>query len=195
VIAHIQGKMISKTPAQVIIDCGGVGYALQISLHTYGMIKDSEQLKLHTHLSIKEDAHVLYGFAQEEERDLFLLLLTVNGVGTNTARMMLSSLNPADIRLAISSGNWALLKTIKGIGPKTAQRIVIDLQDKINKAGGTESITSMAFSQSKNVEEAISALVMLGFSRQEAEKGIQKIKQQNNDYSVEELVKNTLKIL
>ena len=192
-IAHIEGKLVVKTPAYLVVDCAGVGYGINISLHTFEKIKDEEHIRILTHLSVKEDSQTLYGFADEEERQLFLQLISVSGVGTNTARMILSALKTFDIKSAITSGNWSLLKTIKGIGPKTAQRIVIDLQDKINKTEGETS--SILFAGNKANDEALSALVMLGFSRAEAEKGLMKIKQQNPNYTVEELVKNTLKIL
>ena len=193
-IAHIEGKLITKTPTYLVIDCSGVGYGIHISLNTFEKIKDVEHLRILTHLAVKEDSHTLYGFAEEEERQLFLQLISVSGVGTNTARMILSSLKTNDIKSAITNANWALLKTIKGIGPKTAQRIVIDLQDKISK---TENTDTMAVSYTGNTitNEALAALVMLGFSKSEAEKGLIKIKQQNPNYTVEELVKNTLKIL
>jgi len=194
VIAHIQGKVTQRTPTYLIIDCGGIGYSIQISLNTYGKIGDAESLKLLTHLSIKEDSHTLYGFADEEERLLFQQLIMVSGIGTNTARMILSSLKPAEIKLAIINGNWNLLKTIKGIGPKTAQRMVIDLQDKLKKVESPDQVYSAQFS-SPAYDEALSALVMLGFNKVEAEKGLNKIKQQNPDSSVEQLVKLTLKTL
>ena len=194
VIAHIQGKVTHRSPTYVVIDCGGVGYCLQISLNTYGQIGDSEALKLLTYLSVKEDSHTLYGFAEEEERQLFMQLISVSGVGTNTARMILSSLKPAEIKLAIVNGNWNLLKTIKGIGPKTAQRLVIDLQDKLKKVESPDMLQAAQFS-SPAYEEALSALVMLGFGKVEAEKALNKIKQQNPESSVEQLVKLTLKSL
>lgn len=193
-IAHIEGKLVQKTPTYVVIDCGGIGYAIHISLFTYEQIPNSETLKLFTHLVIKEDSHTLYGFMDEEERTLFVQLISVSGVGTNTARLMLSSLKPNDIKVAITTGNWALIKTVKGIGEKTAQKVVIDLKNKIK---GDELIGGLSLGGSHNVqmEEALAALVMLGFSKNEAEKGLQKVRQQNPLYSVEELVKNTLKIL
>jgi Holliday junction DNA helicase RuvA len=194
VIAHIQGKVTHRSPTYLVIDCGGVGYGIQISLNTYEKIGESENLRLLTILSIKEDSHTLYGFADEEERQLFSQLISVSGVGTNTARMILSSLRPAEIKLAILNGNWNLLKTIKGIGPKTAQRLVIDLQDKLKKAESPDLLQSAQFS-SPAYEEALSALVMLGFNKAEAEKGLNKIRQQNPESSVEQLVKLTLKIL
>jgi holliday junction DNA helicase RuvA len=194
VIAHIDGKLVHKTPTYVVIDCGGVGYSINISLHTYEKITGEERLKLHTHLVIKEDSHTLYGFYEDDERQLFIQLISVSGVGPNTARLMLSSLKPFDIKQAITTGNWALIKTVKGIGEKTAQKVVIDLKNKVK---GDESSEGLSLVSTKNVsmEEALAALVMLGFSKNEAEKGLQKVRQQNPQYTVEELVKNTLKIL
>jgi Holliday junction DNA helicase RuvA len=194
VIAFIDGKLVQKTPTYVVIDCGGVGYSINISLHTYEKIGNDERLRLFTQLIVKEDSHTLYGFADEEERILFNQLISVSGVGTNTARLMLSSLKPLDIRQAITTDNWALIKTVKGIGEKTAQKVVIDLKNKIkgdDLAGGI----SLLGNRNVLVEEALAALVMLGFSKNEAEKGLQKVRQQNPQYTVEELVKNTLKIL
>lgn len=185
---------MQKTPTYVVIDCGGVGYSINISLFTYENLPDSERIKLFTHLVIKEDSHTLFGFTDEEERTLFVQLISVSGVGPNTARLMLSSLKPNDIKQAITTGNWALIKTVKGIGEKTAQKVVIDLKNKV-KADGTSEGVLLAGSRNVLVEEALAALVMLGFSKNEAEKGLQKIRQQNPQYTVEELVKNTLKIL
>jgi Holliday junction DNA helicase RuvA len=186
--------LVQKTPTYVVIDCGGVGYAINISLHTYDKLSDNERLKLFTHQVIKEDSHTLYGFFDDEERQLFVQLISVSGVGPNTARLMLSSLKPSDIKQAITTANWALIKTVKGIGEKTAQKVVIDLKNKVK---GDDIAEGLSFAGSKNVsmEEALAALVMLGFSKAEAEKGLQKIRQQNPLYTVEELVKNTLKIL
>ncbi len=193
-IAHIEGKLTYKSPAYVVIDCSGVGYALQISLNTYDKIGSGEKCKLLTHLAIKEDSHTLYGFADEDERQLFLHLISVSGVGTNTARVILSSMKPNDVINAISAGNWSLLKSVKGIGPKTAQRLVIDLQDKL-KNFATDA-TGLGFvTLSAAVEEALSAMLALGFGKNDAEKAILKLKQQNPDYTVEQLVKNALKIL
>jgi Holliday junction DNA helicase RuvA len=194
VIDHIDGKLVQKTPTYVVIDCGGVGYSINISLHTYEKIGNTERLKLLTQLIVKEDSHTLYGFADEEERILFNQLISVSGVGTNTARLMLSSLKPLDIKQAITTGNWALIKTVKGIGEKTAQKVVIDLKNKIKGDDLADGISLMG-TKNVSVEEALAALVMLGFSKNEAEKGLQKIRQQNPQYTVEELVKNTLKIL
>ncbi len=193
-ITHIDGKLVQKTPTYVVIDCGGVGYSINISLFTYDKLPNSEHLKLHTHQVIKEDSHTLYGFMDEEERTLFVQLISVSGVGPNTARLMLSSLKPNEIKQAISTDNWALIKTVKGIGEKTAQKVVIDLKNKVKSDDLAEGIL-LTGTRNVLVEEALAALVMLGFSKNEAEKGLQKIRQQNPQYTVEELVKNTLKIL
>jgi Holliday junction DNA helicase RuvA len=192
VIAHIQGKVTHRSPTYLVTDCGGIGYSIQISLNTYEHIGISENLRVLTYLSIKEDSHTLFGFADEEERQLFMHLISVSGVGTNTARMILSSLKPTEIKLAILDGNWNLLKTIKGIGPKTAQRLVIDLQDKLKKVASPDTLQHASF-RSPAYDEALSALIMLGFNKVEAEKGLLKVKQQNPDSSVEQLVKLTLK--
>lgn len=193
-IAFVEGKLVEKSPAHVVVDCGGIGYAINISLNTYEQLNQLERARVHTHLVVKEDSHTLYGFAEESERELFLQLISVNGVGPNTARMILSYLKPLEIKQAITGGNWSLLKSVKGIGPKTAQRIVIDLQDKMQKLGGVsgEQLTVLSTSN-KATEEALAALVMLGFARAEAEKGLQRVRQQNPNYTVEELVKHTLK--
>jgi Holliday junction DNA helicase RuvA len=193
-IVHLNGKVALRSPAFIVIDCGGIGYGVQISLNTYEKIGEVKDLKLLTFLSIKEDSHTLYGFFDEEERQLFINLIAVNGVGSNTARMILSSLKPSEIKSAILDGNWTLLKTIKGIGPKTAQRLVIDLQDKLKKSESNDGLQSNTYA-SPAFEEALSALITLGFSKIEAEKGLLKVKQQNPDSSVEQLVKLTLKNL
>jgi holliday junction DNA helicase RuvA len=193
-IVHLNGKLSLKSPAFVVIECGGVGYGIQISLNTYEKIGEVKELKLLTYLSIKEDSHTLYGFADEEERQLFIHLIGVNGVGTNTARMILSSLKPAEIKSAILGGNWTILKTIKGIGPKTAQRLVIELQDKLKKSESADGLQANTY-VSPAFEEALAALITLGFNKAEAEKSLLKVKQQNPDSSVEQLVKLTLKNL
>ncbi|MES2728021.1 MAG: Holliday junction branch migration protein RuvA [Bacteroidota bacterium] len=194
-ISHIKGKISEKTPAFVVIDCNGVGYGVQISLHTYEQISALTEVKLLTHLSIKEDAHTLYGFADDEEKQLFLQLISVNGVGTNTARMILSSLKPAEIRHAIGTGNWTLLKSIKGIGPKTAQRLVVDLQDKVKMINLNQPQNTAQGVTNSIVVEALGALVSLGFTKADAEKVLVKVRQTNPDFSVEQLIKQALKQL
>lgn len=193
-IAHIEGKLTVKTPTYVVVDCGGVGYSIQVSLHTYEQLGNSENVRLLTHLVIKEDSHTLYGFMHDDERQLFTQLISVSGVGPNTARLMLSSLKPADIRQAISEGNWALIKTVKGIGEKTAQKVVIDLKNKVQKSDVAGEL-SLVSNRNNKIDEALAALTMLGFSKNEAEKALLKTRQQNPEYTVEELVKHTLKIL
>ena len=192
---HFEGKISVKTPTYAVIDCAGVGYLLNISLHTFGKIPDSGTCRLLTHLAVREDAMVLYGFADDEERELFRQLISVSGVGAGTARMILSSMTPAEIVSAIHSGNVAALKAIKGIGEKSAQRIIIDLKGKFGK---DQTINSLQFSVADNKlrDEALSALVALGFARNMAEKAIDKsLKSEGNVVSVEHLIKLALKNL
>jgi Holliday junction DNA helicase RuvA len=148
--AYIDGKLAFKCPAYVVIDAGGVGYHIHISLNTYSAIKDQERCKLHTWLSVKEDSHTLYGFADEGERRLFLHLISVNGIGANTGRMMLSSISPIEIEQAIISGDVNEIKRIKGIGPKSAQRLIIELQDKLKK-DGTGTLISIPVNNTSKV--------------------------------------------
>lgn len=191
-IAHVRGQFIQITPANIVVDCQGVGYNLHISLYTFEKIKDKKEGLIYTHLSIKEDSHTLYGFFDELERDLFRQLIIVNGVGPNTARMMLSSLNPQEIYQAIANGNIGLLKSIKGIGEKTAQRIVLDLQSKLSKEGLKTEI-NIQNSVGNSNRLAADALVTLGFNRIAIEKAFSKINLQ--DASTEDIIKQALKIL
>ena len=193
-IHHLDGKLISKNPTHLVIECGGVGYMVNISLYTYSKIANSERCKVYTHLSIKEDAHTLYGFFDEEERQLFRHLISVSGIGTNTARMMLSSLSPTEIQQAIINGNAAVLQNIKGIGGKTALRTIIELKDKLGKASGVmPGITNLNYNKTK--EEALGALTTLGFVKSNAEKVIDRIIRKNADITVEQLIKEALKSL
>jgi Holliday junction DNA helicase RuvA len=193
-IHHLDGKLISKNPTQLVIECGGVGYVVNISLYTYSKITDTERCKVFTHLSIKEDAHTLYGFFDEEERQLFRHLISVSGIGTNTARMMLSSLSPTEIQQAIINGNAAVLQNIKGIGGKTALRTIIELKDKLGKASGVVTgITNLNYNKTK--EEALGALTTLGFVKSNAEKVIDQIIRKSADITVEQLIKEALKSL
>lgn len=192
-IAQIKGKLVEKTPTYIVIDCGGVGYHLHISLNTFSKIGNDESCLLFTHYVVREDAHLLYGFKEKSERELFRQLISVSGVGSSTAVMILSSLSPDETKSAILSGNVGILKSVKGIGLKTAERIIIDLRDKIGKSDGNE-----IFSMSSNntiTEEALSALVMLGFSKMPAQKALTKIMAEAPDLTVEELIKRTLKSL
>lgn len=192
-IAHIQGKLVEKTPTEVVIDCNGVGYHINISLHTFSLLPDSENLKLFTFLQIKEDAHTLFGFVEKAERELFKLLLSVSGVGASTARTMLSSIAPQQVIQAIASGDVGTVQSIKGIGAKTAQRIILDLKDKVLKIYNLDEVS---FSQSNtNKDEALSALEVLGFARKSAEKVVDKIVKENTDASVETIIKLALKNL
>jgi len=192
--AYIDGKLVFKSPAYVVIDAGGVGYHINISLHTYSLLADAERCKLFIWLHVKEDAHTLYGFADEGERRLFLHLISISGIGPNTGRMMLSSITPVEIQTAIINGNVALIQRIKGIGPKSAQRVILELQDKLRKEGSETLSTAPA---SKNVrDEALAALVMLGFARNVAEKVLdQEINKNDSSISVEQLIKFALKSL
>jgi Holliday junction DNA helicase RuvA len=192
---HFEGKLSVKTPTYAVIDCSGVGYQLNISLNTFSKIPDTGNCKLFAHLAVREDALVLFGFADEEERELFRQLISVSGVGPGTARMILSSMSPSEIVQAIHSGNVAALKSIKGIGEKSAQRIIIDLKGKF--AAGSSSSSPITFSaDNKMREEALSALVMLGFAKNVAEKAVDKaLKAEGNAVSVEHLLKLALKNL
>lgn len=192
-ITHIQGKLVEKNPTDVVIDCNGVGYMLNISLHTYSQIPDQENLKLYTHLQIREDAHTLYGFASTSERELFRLLISVSGIGANTARTMLSSLTPKQIREGIAVDDVVLIQSIKGIGVKTAQRVIIDLKDKILKI---YDIDEVSVTQSNtNKDEALSALEVLGFAKKQAEKVLDKIVKDQPEANVETIIKLALKNL
>ncbi len=191
---YIDGKLVYKTPAYVVLETGGIGYHINISLNTFTLIKEQERCKLYTWLHIKEDGHTLYGFADEGERRLFLHLISVNGIGPGTGRMMLSSISPAEIEEAIIVGNINQIKAIKGIGPKTAQRLIIELQDKLKKSGTGTLITIPQTTTEK--EEALSALVTLGFVKNTAEKAVEgAIKSADKKLSVEEIIKIALKSL
>ncbi|TCD27507.1 Holliday junction branch migration protein RuvA [Pedobacter psychrodurus] len=192
--AYIDGRLTFKNPAYVVVEAGGIGYHINISLNTYSALGDAERCKLYTWLHVKEDAHTLYGFADEGERRLFLHLISVSGIGPNTGRMMLSSITPVEIQTAIVKADLPLIQRIKGLGAKTAQRLVLELQDKLKKEG-VDSLISMP--QHNTVkDEALSALVMLGFAKQTAEKNIDQIlKVTEGTLSVEQLIKQALKTL
>ncbi len=192
-IAHIQGKLVEKTPTEVIIDCNGVGYQVNISLHTYSLLPSSDFIKLFTFLQIKEDSHSLYGFVEKSEREIFKMLLTVSGIGANLARTILSSLDPKQIIQAIASGDVVTIQSIKGIGAKTAQRVILDLKEKVLKIYDLEEVSVLQ--NNTNKEEALSALEVLGFVRKAAEKVIEKVLKENPDASVETIIKQALKIL
>ncbi|MBK8845768.1 MAG: Holliday junction branch migration protein RuvA [Bacteroidetes bacterium] len=190
---YITGNFITKTATQIVVEANGIGYEINISLHTYSKIKDEHKGKIFLHLSIKEDAHTLYGFAEDAERKMFRHLITVNGVGTNTARMILSSLSPNDLQHTIASGNAPALQKIKGIGAKSAQKIIIDLRDKVFKEVPELAGSSANLTRSSGRSEALSALVTLGFARNSAEKALETtLKQKGETATVEELIKGAL---
>jgi Holliday junction DNA helicase RuvA len=192
-ITHIQGKLVEKTPTHVIIDCNGIGYFVNISLHTFSQIPDQEAVKIFTHLQVKEDSHTLYGFISSAEREIFRLLISVSGIGANTARTMLSSLTPKQIREGIAVGDVALIQSVKGIGLKTAQRVIIDLKDKVLKI---YDIDETSLSQNNtNKDEALSALEVLGFMKKQSERIVEKIVISTPDATVEFIIKEALKKL
>ncbi|MCB0402959.1 MAG: Holliday junction branch migration protein RuvA [Flavobacteriales bacterium] len=192
-IAQIKGRLVEKTPTYVVIDCGGVGYEIHISLNTFSKLGDDELGFLYTHLIVREDAHLLYGFAEKSERELFRLLISVSGVGASTAMMILSSLSPEEVQHAILSADVNTLKSVKGIGAKSAERIIIDLRDKIGKVDSKQSISMVSDNTMK--EEALSALIMLGFAKKPAENALTKVMSSGDDLTVEELIKRALKNL
>ena len=192
-IAHLQGKLVEKTPTQVVIDCGGVGYHVNISLHTYSLLPNTDFIKLFTHLQIKEDAHTLFGFVEKSEREIFKMLLSVSGIGASIARTMLSSLEPKQIIQAIASGDVGTVQSIKGIGLKTAQRVILDLQDKVLKLYDLDEVSMVL--NNTNRDEALSALEVLGFVRKTSEKVVEKIIKEDPDASVESIIKKALKSL
>jgi Holliday junction DNA helicase RuvA len=192
-ITHIQGKLVEKTPTQVVIDCGGVGYHVNISLHTFSLLPNADFIKLFTHLQVKEDAHTLFGFVEKSEREIFKLLLSVSGIGANIARTMLSSLDPKQITNAIASADVVTIQSIKGIGSKTAQRVILDLKEKVLKLYDLDEV-SMTLNNT-NKDEALSAMEVLGFVRKTSEKVIDKIVKEDPEASVESIIKKALKIL
>lgn len=192
-IAHIQGKLTEKTPTEVIIDCGGVGYHVNISLHTYSLLPESDLIKLFTYLQVKEDSHTLFGFVEKSEREIFKMLLSVSGIGANIARTMLSSMEPKQIINALATGDVATIQSIKGIGGKTAQRAILDLKDKVLKLYDVDEV-SMTLNNT-NRDEALSALEVLGFNKKLAEKAVDKIAKENPNANVETIIKQALKNL
>ncbi|HEA31148.1 MAG TPA: Holliday junction branch migration protein RuvA [Leeuwenhoekiella sp.] len=192
-ITHLSGKLVEKNPTDVVIDCNGVGYAVHISLHTYSMIPEGEKVQLFTYMHVKEDAQTLYGFAQKSEREVFKLLISVSGVGTSTARTMLSSLSPDEVKQAIATGDVPVIQSVKGIGAKTAQRIILDLKDKILKVFDIDEVSQPM--SNTNKDEALSALETLGFARKQAEKVCAKIVREDPGAGVETIIKQALKNL
>jgi Holliday junction DNA helicase RuvA len=192
-IAHLQGKLVEKSPTHVVIDCSGVGYHVNISLHTYSLLPATDFIKLFTHLQIKEDAHTLFGFVEKSEREIFKLLLSVSGIGASIARTMLSSLDPKQITNAIASGDVVTIQSIKGIGSKTAQRVILDLKEKVLKLYDLDEVSMSQ--NNTNRDEALSALEVLGFVRKASERIVEKIIKEAPESSVEYIIKQALKNL
>jgi len=192
-ITHLEGRLVEKNPTDVVIDCNGVGYFINISLHTCSQIPDRENLKLFTYLQVREDSHTLYGFSSKAEREIFKLLISVSGIGANTARTMLSSLTPEQVKEGIAIGDVALIQSVKGIGAKTAQRVIIDLKDKVLKVYGLDELSLIP--NNTNKDEALSALEVLGFNKKQSEKVIDKILIAEPEALVEQIIKEALKNL
>ncbi|MBQ9473662.1 MAG: Holliday junction branch migration protein RuvA [Bacteroidales bacterium] len=190
---YISGQLAEINPAYAVVDCHGVGYQIEITLNTYSQIKDMSEVKLLTHYVVREDAHLLYGFYTAAERDMFRKLIAITGVGTNTARMVLSSLTVDELRQAVVSHNVKAVQSVKGIGAKGAQRIILELQDKVDTLPA-ETMAAL-YAGGNNAQEALAALSMLGFAKPAAEKALQAVTKQNPTASVEELIKLSLKML
>lgn len=197
-IEYIKGELEEITPAQAVIDCHGVGYGINISLNTYSAIQGKKEAKLYVYEVIREDTYMLYGFFTKQERELFLLLISVSGIGGNTARMILSALSPSELCNVISTGNDKMLKTVKGIGLKTAQRIIVDLKDKIASIGAEpgSAMGKLAVTANSEVfEEAVAALTMLGFAQAPSQKVVTEILKEDASMPVEQVIKFALKRL
>ncbi len=193
-IAYLRGKLVHKDPTHLIVDVNGIGYQVQISLNTFSQVKDSEDIKLATYLHVREDAHILFGFGSESERAMFLNLISVNGIGPNTAMVVLSYMPPAELRNAILRDDAVALQSIKGIGGKTAQRLILELKDKLKKEGGEEATTGSGPVYNKMKQEALTALMTLGIPRAAAEKSVDAVlKKSGNSLTLEDLVKQALK--
>ncbi len=194
-IEYIKGKLDDVTPTIAVVDCNGVGYGVNISLNTFSAIQGKGDVKLYIYEAIREDAYVLYGFATKQERELFLMLITVSGIGGNTARMILSALSPSELCNVISSGNEKLLKMVKGIGLKTAQRIIVELKDKIQNIGveSTGNVsTPISAANNEIYEEAVAALTMLGFAQAPSQKVVGQILHEEPDAPVQKVIKIAL---
>lgn len=192
-IEYIKGELVELTPTSAIVETNGIGYSINISLVTYSELSGHAHCKLYVYEAIREDAYVLYGFTTQSERTLFLQLISVSGVGANTARMIMSSLSASELQEAIATENSALLKNVKGIGLKTAQRIIVDLRDKVTKTSLTTNTSSVA--GRGVVSEAVSALVMLGFQQAASQKVVEKLANENPGLSLEQLIKKALQML
>ncbi|MCP4121113.1 MAG: Holliday junction branch migration protein RuvA [Bacteroidetes bacterium] len=193
--AYLSGKLTYKSPTQVYLECAGVGYQVNITLFTFSDVEREEEAKLFTYLHVREDALLLYGFSTVVERDMFMLLIGVSGVGTNTARLILSSMTTNDLARAIINEEVSLIQTIKGIGPKSAKRLVLELKDKVGSMNTGETVEVVTGTGEQTIEEAVAALTMLGFAKPQSEKAIRNVWQSNPAASVEELIKLSLKKL
>ena len=189
-ITQLRGRLVRKTPTTIVVDCSGVGYEVHISLNTYGQLPEDEQIRIHTHLQVREDAHTLYGFMDQVERSVFRLLLSVSGIGANTARTVLSSMNPQEVVQAIQTDNVAAIQAVKGIGAKTAQRVIVDLRDKVTGLVGDEEIALT--SNNTQRDEALSALSVLGYPVKQTQKIVDGLLQVEPDMPVDRLIKNAL---
>jgi len=192
-ITQVRGRLVEKSPTEVVVDCNGVGYLLHISLNTFSGLPEDEAVVLYTHLSIREDAHTLFGFITKTEREVFKLLISVSGVGPSIARTMLSSMTSEEIQHAIATENVPLIQSVKGIGAKTAQRVIVDLKDKILKTFNIDEVS--AFTSNTNKDEALAALEVLGFNKKQSDKILAMVLKENPDASVEKLIKLALKNL
>lgn len=192
-IAHINGKLVEKNPTEVVVECNGVGYLINVSLYTYSRIPSQENVKLFTHLIVREDSHTLFGFFDKGEREIFRLLISVSGIGASTARTMLSSMTPQETMEAIASNDVAAIQSVKGIGAKTAQRVIIDLKDKVVKLFGMEQVEAVSDNTAR--DEALSALEVLGYTRKQSEKVVARILKTAPESGVEEIIKGALKSL
>ncbi|NOY37975.1 MAG: Holliday junction branch migration protein RuvA [Chlorobi bacterium] len=190
---YIKGTIHEITPANVIIDSGGMGYHILISVHTFSLLKEKKETLLYLHQVVREDAHLLYGFAEKQEREIFRLLISVSGIGAGTALLVLSSLTPVEVSRAIASENVTLLRNIKGIGTKTAQRIIVDLKDKVGRIAGKDEFLVPA--DNTILDEALSALVTLGFGKAGVNKVVEKILSENPEWPLEDIIKEALKHL
>jgi Holliday junction DNA helicase RuvA len=192
-ITHLKGKLIEKNPTNIVVECNGVGYSVNISLHTFSQLPSGEHVKLFIHLQVREDSHTLFGFSSKVEREVFRLLISVSGVGASIARTMLSTLSPEQVMEAITQNNIAAIQSVKGIGTKTAQRVVLDLKDKIIKIYGLDEVSLVSGNTNRN--EALSALETLGFARKQTEKICDDIVNKNPNASLETIIKLALKNL
>ncbi|RRO20268.1 Holliday junction branch migration protein RuvA [Flavobacteriaceae bacterium 14752] len=192
-INFLRGKLTEKSPTQIVVDCNGVGYEVNISLYSYGKLPEDEAINIYTYFQVREDAQVLYGFMDKSERDVFTKLISVSGIGASTARMMFSSLSPEEVVNAIANADVETIKSVKGIGLKTAQRVIVDLKDKITKIDVANEVLPLQNNTHK--DEALSALVTLGYSKKQAEKTVLKILKETPEASIEQIIKTALKNL